>query len=102
MFIQDVLQAIADYTGQSLELTAFFAGLAFVLVFFLLVLLALVKLHHASDTMLDVIVLFLGIAIVTFLEWWDPWIFLGLVFFALMAAIFFRNGMPALPSLRRG
>ncbi len=35
MFIQDVLQAIADYTGQSLELTAFFAGLAFVLVFFL-------------------------------------------------------------------
>ena len=103
MFLEAQVQAIADYMGQTLELTAFFVGLVFILVLFVLIAYTMYAIaKQALSVPMDLFLFALGIAVVTFLGWWSPWILIAMVFLAIFALVFLREGSPgfALPSRR--
>lgn len=94
MFIESTIQGIADYMGQSLEIVAFLIGLIFIVIFFLSIVYLMMRIgRQALSAPMDLMVFVLGIAIVTVLQWWPPWILLSIIFISIFATIFFRGYM---------
>lgn len=93
MFLQDQISGLASYFGQSVEVIAFIFGIMIVIVFLGLVMYIAVTLGRQTlSAPMDMLIFGIGIAIVTFLGWWSPWILITTVFIGVFAFTFFKPG----------